>query len=133
LRDPGEKVALRSIKVGDRVESFFVVLDGLKAGERVIVEGIQKVQPGMVVKPTTQAMTVEPGGPTAPTSVAPTGKPPAPAPERQTQPGSGPGARGTAPAPSARLRDGAVSGDPDRRGRVDPGPAPGPYPDITRR
>jgi membrane fusion protein (multidrug efflux system) len=33
------------------VGNKWVVTEGLKAGERVIVEGLQKVQPGMVVKP----------------------------------------------------------------------------------
>ena len=33
--------------MGDR----WIVTQGLKAGDRVIVEGMQKVQPGMTVKP----------------------------------------------------------------------------------
>jgi membrane fusion protein (multidrug efflux system) len=46
------KVVQRPVKVGERYESSFIVLEGLQAGERVITEGIQKVRPGMDVKPT---------------------------------------------------------------------------------
>ena len=45
------KVESRVIKIGSAVGNKWVVTEGLKAGERVIVEGLQKVQPGMVVKP----------------------------------------------------------------------------------
>jgi len=45
------KVEARVIKIGSAVGNKWVVTEGLKAGERVIVEGLQKVQPGMVVKP----------------------------------------------------------------------------------
>ena len=36
------KVAFRNVKVGPRVESLWVIEDGLKAGERVVVEGLQR-------------------------------------------------------------------------------------------
>jgi len=45
------KVEARVIKIGQAVGNKWVVTDGLKAGESVIVEGLQKFQPGMVVKP----------------------------------------------------------------------------------
>ncbi|MGD0350559.1 MAG: efflux RND transporter periplasmic adaptor subunit [Verrucomicrobiota bacterium] len=45
------KVESRVIKIGSAVGNKWVVTEGLKAGERIIVEGLQKVQPGMVVKP----------------------------------------------------------------------------------
>jgi len=38
------KATVRPIKVGARVGTNWIVTDGLKAGERVVVEGIQKVQ-----------------------------------------------------------------------------------------
>jgi membrane fusion protein (multidrug efflux system) len=41
---PDNKAKPRPIKVGDRVGTNWIVTDGLKAGERVVVEGIQKVQ-----------------------------------------------------------------------------------------
>ncbi len=50
---PDNKVSQRTIKVGDRYEDSFIVLEGLKAGERVVTEGVQKVRPDMLVKPTT--------------------------------------------------------------------------------
>ena len=49
------KIVQRPITVSERYEDSFIVTDGLKAGERVVIEGVQKVRPGMVVKPTTTA------------------------------------------------------------------------------
>lgn len=49
--DAQNKVSIRTIQVGDRVGSQWIVSDGLKSGERVIVEGVQKVRPGMQVNP----------------------------------------------------------------------------------
>ncbi len=43
------KVAIRHVTVGDRVGNLWIVTDGLKAGERVIVEGLLKVRDGAVV------------------------------------------------------------------------------------
>lgn len=51
--DAENKVSLRTIKVGDKADKDVVVLDGLTGGERVIVEGMQKVRPGGQVNPTT--------------------------------------------------------------------------------
>lgn len=49
--DAQNKVQLRTIKVGDKSDDFLIVLEGLSAGERVIVEGMQKVRPGSEVRP----------------------------------------------------------------------------------
>jgi RND family efflux transporter MFP subunit len=49
--DGQNKVSIRTIQVGDRVGNQWIVSDGLKLGERVIVEGLQKVRPGMQVNP----------------------------------------------------------------------------------
>lgn len=46
------KVALRPVKVGERVGALWIVDEGLKPGERVVVEGVQKTRDGMLVKPT---------------------------------------------------------------------------------
>ena len=43
------KVSFRNVKVGPRVDSLWVIDEGLKPGERVIVEGLQRVREGMVV------------------------------------------------------------------------------------
>jgi len=45
------KVGIRTVKVGDRTNSMWVIEDGLKAGDLVIVEGIQKIRPGVAVNP----------------------------------------------------------------------------------
>ncbi len=49
--DDQNKVNIRTIQVADRVGNQWVVAAGLKAGERVVAEGIQKVRPGMQVQP----------------------------------------------------------------------------------
>jgi membrane fusion protein, multidrug efflux system len=47
------KVEIRSVKPGERVGSLWVIEEGLKPGERVVVEGLQKVRDGQLVKPAT--------------------------------------------------------------------------------
>ena len=47
--DAQNKVSVRTIKIGDKADKEVVVLDGLNPGERVIVEGMQKVRPGSQV------------------------------------------------------------------------------------
>jgi RND family efflux transporter MFP subunit len=49
--DGENKVSIRTVKVGDRVGSLWIIADGLKPGERVVAEGVQKVRPGAQVKP----------------------------------------------------------------------------------
>jgi membrane fusion protein (multidrug efflux system) len=46
------KVAMRPVVLGPKAGNFTVIEKGLKAGERVIVEGLQKIRPDMVVSPT---------------------------------------------------------------------------------
>jgi len=53
--DSENKISQRTIKVADRYEDSYIVTEGLKAGERVVVDGVQKVRPGMVVNPTKNA------------------------------------------------------------------------------
>lgn len=45
------KVAARSVKADNAQGDKWVVTDGLKTGDKVIVEGFQKIKPGAVVKP----------------------------------------------------------------------------------
>ncbi len=45
------KVAMRAIKVGARIGNLWVVDEGLKPGDRIIVEGLQKVRDGAIVNP----------------------------------------------------------------------------------
>ncbi len=41
----------RNVKVGPRVEGLWVIEEGLKPGEKVVVEGLQKVREGAKVSP----------------------------------------------------------------------------------
>ena len=59
--DTENKVDIRNVKPGERYGSLWEIQEGLEFGERVIVEGIQKVKPGMVVSakpfsPTSEAV-----------------------------------------------------------------------------
>jgi membrane fusion protein (multidrug efflux system) len=47
----GNKVEFRNVKVGPRVDGLWVIEEGLKPGEKVIVEGLQKARDGAVVSP----------------------------------------------------------------------------------
>ena len=48
---PDNKVDIRPVKAAERIEQLWVIDEGLKPGERVVVEGIQKVRQGMTVTP----------------------------------------------------------------------------------
>jgi membrane fusion protein (multidrug efflux system) len=45
------KVSTRPVKVGSAKGNQWVILEGLKTGEQVMVDGFQKLQPGATVKP----------------------------------------------------------------------------------
>jgi RND family efflux transporter MFP subunit len=45
------KIAIRPVKVGDRIGTMWIIQDGLKPGERVVAEGQQTLLPGMIVRP----------------------------------------------------------------------------------
>jgi membrane fusion protein (multidrug efflux system) len=49
--DGEKKVSIRTVKVGDRVGNQWIIADGVKPGQRVVAEGVQKVRPGMQVNP----------------------------------------------------------------------------------
>ncbi len=49
--DRSNKVEVRRIEASRQIDTDWVVSDGLATGERVIVDGIQKVRPTMVVNP----------------------------------------------------------------------------------
>lgn len=51
LVDAENKVVPRPVKTGGMAGPDFVISDGLKGGEQVIVNGLQKARPGSVVKP----------------------------------------------------------------------------------
>jgi membrane fusion protein, multidrug efflux system len=48
---PENKVALRNVTPGPRIGSLWLIDDGLKPGEMVVVEGLLKIRDGMVVTP----------------------------------------------------------------------------------
>jgi len=47
----GDKVEFRNVKVGPRVDDLWVIEEGLKPGEKVVVERLQKVRDGATVSP----------------------------------------------------------------------------------
>lgn len=57
--DKENKVALRTVTLGDRFENLIIVKEGVKPGERVIAEGLQRLRPGMPVTPTENPPTAE--------------------------------------------------------------------------
>jgi membrane fusion protein (multidrug efflux system) len=48
---PENKVDIRPVTVGERTGNLWIIEQGLKAGERVVVEGLQKFKAGMQVDP----------------------------------------------------------------------------------
>jgi membrane fusion protein (multidrug efflux system) len=73
--DAEGKVVPRPIKTGAMSGADFIVTDGLKGGEQVIVNGLQKVKPGATVKPVlwqpgTSLMAPPPVAPAAPQPAA---------------------------------------------------------------
>jgi RND family efflux transporter MFP subunit len=56
---PENKVALRTVTLGERYQDFFIITEGLKAGELVVVEGLQKAIPGQKVTPKEQPISQE--------------------------------------------------------------------------
>jgi RND family efflux transporter MFP subunit len=72
----GDKVALRTVTVREPYQQYYIVSAGLKPGERVIVEGLQKAQPGMQVKPELRAAgDGKPGPAQSPATPPPTAPP----------------------------------------------------------
>ncbi len=47
----GNKVDIRPVKAAERIDSLWVIDEGLRPGDRVIAEGIQKIKQGMAVNP----------------------------------------------------------------------------------
>jgi len=47
----GNTIEIRTVKPGDRIGTLWIIDEGLKPGERVVAEGVQKVGPGTPVNP----------------------------------------------------------------------------------
>ena len=59
--DDKNEVAFRAIKLGASHDGLRVIAEGLKAGERLIIDGMQRVRPGSVVDPKPRDMRSRPG------------------------------------------------------------------------
>ncbi|WP_029000993.1 efflux RND transporter periplasmic adaptor subunit [Azohydromonas australica] len=60
------KVAYREVKLGGVVDELRIVSEGLRPGERIVVNGLQRVRPGAVVDPKPVGMDVKSDGQTHP-------------------------------------------------------------------
>ena len=49
--DRENRVEVRRVSLGEQIETDWIVEDGLAAGERLVVQGLQKIRPDMVVNP----------------------------------------------------------------------------------
>jgi membrane fusion protein (multidrug efflux system) len=49
--DKANTVGVRTVKLGDRIGSMWIVTEGLNSGERVVTEGVQSARPGVQVSP----------------------------------------------------------------------------------
>ena len=58
--DAQSKVQTREVRVARTVGDQWLIDDGLAAGDRLIVEGVQKIQPGMEVQPVERAAATAP-------------------------------------------------------------------------
>ncbi len=72
---PDKKVEFRNVTLGRTVGSRWQVTSGLKADEKVIVEGFQKIGPGAPVEPTDWDPNAKPAAETAQTTAAAEEKP----------------------------------------------------------
>ena len=59
------KAEYRPVKLGPTVDGLRVVRDGLKAGEKIVVNGLQRVRPGAPVTAQIVAMDFDPAAPVA--------------------------------------------------------------------
>lgn len=55
-------VEVRPVKVGEQVGQDWMILEGIKPGEKVVAEGVQKVRPGMPVTPAPYQPAAKPTG-----------------------------------------------------------------------
>lgn len=67
----GTKVEIRPVDPGARIGTFRVIEQGLKPGEKVVVEGVQKVRNGIDVKATLADESTEPAESEAPAATEP--------------------------------------------------------------
>ena len=75
---PGNKIELRRVQRGETVGRASIIDSGLKPGERVVVEGFQRVTPGAVVTPRSAPPTMNVDVLLAPGDAGPPGDAPRP-------------------------------------------------------
>lgn len=56
---PDNRVSVRDVQVGERYQDMWIVQSGVKAGDRVVSEGVSKVRDGAVVNPRPDTTHVE--------------------------------------------------------------------------
>jgi RND family efflux transporter MFP subunit len=59
---PDQTVQARTVRMGPRFGALWVVEEGVKPGEHVVVKGLQQVRAGVRVEPTVEALPPAPGG-----------------------------------------------------------------------
>ena len=57
-----DKVSWREVRLGAEAQGLRIVTQGLAPGERIVVDGLQRVRPGMLVAPQPQPMKVAAAG-----------------------------------------------------------------------
>ena len=62
---PDNTISIRSVKVGPRVGDLWVIEEGLESGEKVVVEGLQRLRDGMTVNAVPVSMSSPKAGATA--------------------------------------------------------------------
>ena len=60
--DGTNRVQIRQVKVGEKVGSLWIIEDGLKVGDQVVVEGMQRIRDGQTVKPVAWSTPTPPPG-----------------------------------------------------------------------
>jgi multidrug efflux system membrane fusion protein len=69
LVGPNDKLAYRQVELGGWADGLRIVTNGLEPGDRIVVDGLQRVQPGSIVTPQPVAMASVDTNP-APTDLA---------------------------------------------------------------
>lgn len=113
------KAEARVVKVGDWHQDQWIVTDGLKVGDRVIVDGVMKIGPGAPVT-VAQTPAPAPGGAPAEKAAGKPGNPGTPPADRNkgaTAPANKPG-----PAPAKPNKDTPAATTPDKSAAQNPKP-----------
>ena len=58
----GDSLAYRPVEIGRLADGLRIVRSGVQAGEKVVVNGLMRVRPGMKVTPTVVAMVPDSSG-----------------------------------------------------------------------